>query len=268
MILLIKDFLKWWNHSSDGHRYMTMFECAYHDPIIWSLGATSITIFLCYLYVAYNHFQISKRYPDSNTKKYLQNFTLVFIFCSTHYALRFVGLFWNSYKLELLLQAILLLVTLWFISSTTKSRTFQKMFEDEQDWKSKLAILKLELQKRIARDFSSEETTLIRYYDLKHNVNEGENIYVNAGVHYRAVDLSGEILHYKTYIKAGWYFGGQKHDCFEMCIPWKGILKFSPNSEIQAGVGEKLLFDVLVAHNPGSEEDTEIDVYFSNFPFK
>mgnify|MGYP003647458835 CR=1 FL=1 len=162
---------------------------------------------------------------------------------------------------------VLLVIFAWLMKSVIKYNLKKDGLKHQNEIDLKLKYLKTDVQKRLIRDFSSDEISLITYQDLKYNVNIGELVEVNAGVFYKAVDLSGPVLWYKTYISAGWYFGGQVHDCFERCFVVRGSLKPGPKSNICVGPGKFLDFDINVAHNPGSEIQTEIDVYFSLTPF-
>ena len=267
---MMSSFFRWWNTNDEGIEYMTMLGCSINDIWIVSIvGVLCFFIVIQYSDVAYHNWSISRRYPDSNTKRYLLYFTGVFVFClASGYLTRIISIWWNSYKFLAFLLLILNFMTWRFRLYMKRTRAVENLYKAESELSKKWKTLFNKMERRTLEGFASEEVTMITYKDLK-SLEEGKKYPVNEGIYFMPLDLSGDVLMFKTIAKKGYSFGWQEHDCWEKCVLRKGELM----DKVGGGVYDKdnpLIIPPNGAHNPFcvSKEDADLLVYFSKTKFK
>jgi hypothetical protein len=264
----MNNFFKWWYTNNDGLEYMTVLGCSMNDmPVIVILGVLLVCVMLQYADVSWHNYSISRKYENSNTKRYLLYFTLVFVFCSiAGYGYRLLSNWVNPYKLLILILIILNTVTFYFRKYMKRTRAVENLFEAEKQIAYKFDKLIDELEKKVLESFSNKNAEMITYDELK-QLEIGKKYPVNDKVFFIPIDLSGEVLHIITEVKPDGWFGAQVHDCYEMCETYRGEL--IRNKGVLKGIkqGEKTVFKPNEIHHPGSIKGWGGNVYFSKYPF-
>jgi len=261
----MREFFNWWNTNANSDQYMTMLQCAMDDlPVIAMVNLFCFGIVIQYGDVALHNYRVSRKYPASNTKKYLLLFTAVFVFCLfSGYGYRILSTWTNPYKLLALMLLILNVMTFFFRKYMKQTKAVENLYESEKWAMEKLASIHNELEQKLSKDFgSSESIQSISMEDLK-GLTVGKWYKVEGvDAFYSPLDLKGDKIKFRTIIFPHQYFGWHEHPCWEACYVNEGALLDVQGGK-KYGVGEWLMFEPNVQHNPGAEIYTDIDVYFS-----
>lgn len=259
------NFFEWWYTNSDGVDYMNLIGCSINDlPLVILIGVLSLSTFVQYADISLHHFKIAKKYPNSNTKKYLIGFICVFILCGSRDLYRILSIWVNPYKLLLLILLVLNIATYYFRTFMRRTNIINDMFLREQWAESQLKNLESEVVKKIQKAFHSESGKIIKYEDLK-QLNEGE-WYEDNGIKYMPIDLKSEILHFRTVADEDSWFNWHGHDCWEMFRVREGEMLDNRDCNVYS-VGDFRVYKPYEKHDPGSKIGADIDVFFSLKPF-
>lgn len=244
---------------------MTLWECSREDLwVIIGLAFFSLMVCVQYSRVAWHNYKKARKYPNSNTKKYLLYKVWVFVFCAlTGYGYTILAITVQPYKLKLIFLGLVAVLTELFIRYMKRTNVVDRIYKAEESLKEKYEKA-LKFEEIVSRNFKQDVGEVISYETLKGLV-EGKWYDGPKGIRFRGIDLESDILHFKTTIEAGSYFSIHAHDCYEKCHIIKGELYRNRKGRV---FSKYAYYEPLEFHSPGAEEYTELDVYFSKEPFK
>lgn len=258
-------FLKWWYTNSEGREYMTFTGCSQEDYIVVIITAIlSAIIVIVYFMISYVAKKHSKNYPNSITKKYLNEIHKVFAFCAlTGYGYLILSVFINPYKLRIVLLLILIIYSIRLLKSIKKSKVIDRIFQGEE-----LIKEKLESYRKLAIRFSTEEEdgliTIKELSEVPYNI---WSEWVN-GVRYKREKHPQKNVYFITEMdplktKEGIaLFGTQWHDCIEILTVLKGhLMELKQEGKIYKE-GETFTYKPMEKHKPGAKVFSKYGVEF------
>lgn len=259
------EFLKWWYTNSEGREYMTFMGCSLQDtPVIIITCLLCAAIVIIYMLISYEANKHAHKYPDSITKKYLNQLHKVFAFCAfTGYGYIILSAFINPYKLRILLLSILIVWSIKFLKSIKKSNVIDRIYQGEALMKEKYEnykMLSTKFTNEDANGFITMESLAIVPYEIWSE-------WIN-GVRYRRIKHPEKEVYFitemdpeKTKDKLA-VFATQWHNCIEEVKVVKGhLIDLSQDSKIYTK-GEIVRYDYMKRHKPASKVFAVYEVEF------
>lgn len=252
----MKDFFKWWYTDSSGKEYMTFSECALrHDHVIIATVIVSVAVVVLYGVIAYKAYAAAKKYPRSLTKTYLLNMMTVFVFCAlSGYGYTVLSVFYNPYKLRVLLLLILAIWSYRFYKSMVRTNIIDAILEKE-----KVVQQRIKNYNRMALRFQ-EETPQIITWDMLRGFNLHQLVLINR-ISFVKISETEHDMVFLTEMEFNSAFGKHLHDCIEEIVVLKGELIDDLNS-IHLTKGQTYAYNENQLHEPYCNVESTYKVTF------
>lgn len=250
------DFFKWWYTDSSGNPYMTFSECALgHDLIIQATMIVSIAVMFIYLRIGINAYRKAKTYPKSLTKSYLLNKMNVFVLCGVSgYGYTVLSVYYNPYKLRLLLLIILAIYSYKFYKSIVKTNIIENILKRE-----KAVEQKIKQYNKIAMKFQDSQSQSVDWITLKAFKMHGW-IMINK-IKFVKVSENDDEMVFLTEMEPHSNFGEHSHDCIEHIEVLDGELIDDMN-DVRLIKGDKYIYGPNTVHAPYSTIESSYKVTF------